>query len=632
MSWFNTSGISSFAKSAISQAQKSIDKVLDIKEENEGSRTSTKSDNISKSKSYTEGNSRSRQNQNYKDEDDEDGEYDGRRNMRNERRKTLEEDSFFSSFLGSDRHSTPKVKSEIENKSTISSKIDPDHSDTTDGKSISKNEGSSSLLSNYNIESKTKIEKSQEGNIKYNINKSLNKESTKIKSKGDTKRGIKERDDTDLLEEVLNESDSNNEMVAKTKSKKSTKEDTKEKDGSDLVEGVLKKKNSHSNKMITIETEIAKCESVLDDKGSVFRTIGSASYRHGSEVLKVQNDNYGSDDDENSEYFDASNNVTFDDSKCYEKGLNKQDDIGREEMLSKPGEEDTKKNLIDQFSNEHSNNQSTDSDDFENDMKSSYVKNVVNENDVPTPESFEDENIIYTDRTVKETDVVGVISQEIKNNEAENEIEESKGAMNVRGKNDDEKGITPPDDDSVCHLSNKGNFEENIKSDFAEKCISEQSEKISDIMEENLPAGITKNSNTDEDSFGTNETLLVGEIKDGFDEFDNSNSGISSEKFVGSDQRDSVDIIGNDAGSQGNKSLNSTSNSLSEDNLQVVGNDGNTASLTSKPEHAMEDTSMTNPSTIEYQKVISAFSLICHSLNSIIVFLFLDTSDISRYT
>ncbi len=35
MDWFNTSGISSFAKSAVSKAQKSIDKVLDIKEDDD---------------------------------------------------------------------------------------------------------------------------------------------------------------------------------------------------------------------------------------------------------------------------------------------------------------------------------------------------------------------------------------------------------------------------------------------------------------------------------------------------------------------------------------------------------------------------------------------------------------------
>lgn len=33
MSWFNASQLSSFAKQALSQAQKSIDRVLDIQEE-----------------------------------------------------------------------------------------------------------------------------------------------------------------------------------------------------------------------------------------------------------------------------------------------------------------------------------------------------------------------------------------------------------------------------------------------------------------------------------------------------------------------------------------------------------------------------------------------------------------------
>lgn len=35
MSWFNTSHLSSFAKQALTSAQKSIDRVLDIKEEDQ---------------------------------------------------------------------------------------------------------------------------------------------------------------------------------------------------------------------------------------------------------------------------------------------------------------------------------------------------------------------------------------------------------------------------------------------------------------------------------------------------------------------------------------------------------------------------------------------------------------------
>lgn len=35
MSWFNTSHLSSFAKQALTTAQKSIDRVLDIKEEDQ---------------------------------------------------------------------------------------------------------------------------------------------------------------------------------------------------------------------------------------------------------------------------------------------------------------------------------------------------------------------------------------------------------------------------------------------------------------------------------------------------------------------------------------------------------------------------------------------------------------------
>lgn len=41
MSWFDTTGIASFAKSALTTAQKTIDKALDIQEEKEIARENT---------------------------------------------------------------------------------------------------------------------------------------------------------------------------------------------------------------------------------------------------------------------------------------------------------------------------------------------------------------------------------------------------------------------------------------------------------------------------------------------------------------------------------------------------------------------------------------------------------------
>ena len=41
MSWFDTSNFTSLAKTALSQAQKSIDKVLDIEQDGEGDGTSS---------------------------------------------------------------------------------------------------------------------------------------------------------------------------------------------------------------------------------------------------------------------------------------------------------------------------------------------------------------------------------------------------------------------------------------------------------------------------------------------------------------------------------------------------------------------------------------------------------------
>lgn len=39
MSWFDTAGIASFAKSALNSAQKTIDKALDIQEETENKKS-----------------------------------------------------------------------------------------------------------------------------------------------------------------------------------------------------------------------------------------------------------------------------------------------------------------------------------------------------------------------------------------------------------------------------------------------------------------------------------------------------------------------------------------------------------------------------------------------------------------
>ena len=47
MSWFDTSGFSSYAKTALSQAQKSIDRVLDIEQDETNSAASKSSGNLS---------------------------------------------------------------------------------------------------------------------------------------------------------------------------------------------------------------------------------------------------------------------------------------------------------------------------------------------------------------------------------------------------------------------------------------------------------------------------------------------------------------------------------------------------------------------------------------------------------
>ena len=46
MSWFDTSGFSSYAKTALSQAQKSIDRVLDIEQDETNSAASKSSGNF----------------------------------------------------------------------------------------------------------------------------------------------------------------------------------------------------------------------------------------------------------------------------------------------------------------------------------------------------------------------------------------------------------------------------------------------------------------------------------------------------------------------------------------------------------------------------------------------------------
>eukprot|EP00112_Aurelia_sp_Birch-Aquarium-sp1_P016637 Seg3790.1 transcript_id=Seg3790.1/GoldUCD/mRNA.D3Y31 product="TATA element modulatory factor" protein_id=Seg3790.1/GoldUCD/D3Y31 len=101
MSWFNTSNFSSLAKSAISQAQKSIDKVLDIQDDGEAEGQSN--GNIPKPslKSSPTGQRPSASRRNYKE--------DTRPRKEDGAEITPDQDSFFSSFLGSNKQSTPKT-------------------------------------------------------------------------------------------------------------------------------------------------------------------------------------------------------------------------------------------------------------------------------------------------------------------------------------------------------------------------------------------------------------------------------------------------------------------------------------------------------------------------------------------
>ncbi|XP_065066037.1 TATA element modulatory factor-like [Rhopilema esculentum] len=116
MSWFNTSGFSNLAKSAISQAQKSIDKVLDIKDEDTTERKQPKrSDKLSalpKSSSYSESlvtKSKS-SNESLPDLNVERKSKKYETNSKDQTsEKTQEDDPFFASFLGGSKQSTPKA-------------------------------------------------------------------------------------------------------------------------------------------------------------------------------------------------------------------------------------------------------------------------------------------------------------------------------------------------------------------------------------------------------------------------------------------------------------------------------------------------------------------------------------------
>ena len=119
MSWFNASGISSFAKSAISQAQKSIDKVLDIQEENDNQdvrNKGIKSNSSPRSRSSNKISSGTQNNERYIRSDS------GGSNL-HRGCDSQEEESFFSSFLGSDRQSTPKSKATVKKESHSSSAV-----------------------------------------------------------------------------------------------------------------------------------------------------------------------------------------------------------------------------------------------------------------------------------------------------------------------------------------------------------------------------------------------------------------------------------------------------------------------------------------------------------------------------
>ena len=440
MSWFNTAGISNLAKSAISQAQKSIDKVLDIKDETGGQDvkgTSKTTSNVHKSKSYTEGYSNAQRTQKYKDEED-DGDMLSLKNGP----RIPEEDSFFSSFLGSDKHSTPKVKRDTRKKLSSSSDVLPEKLESVTRKQDLENsitgfsKGSTEPVFDTGNDVGTSIEKSKRGSSTAGVKK--DEVGTKVRK------------------------------------------ETRNKDRNDMSDISLKEKDSDIGQMKSTDASLLKKELMIDNDDIGNGNVNDVIILTGEKNLKVENDNCDHDDDDSGDYFDASDNDSLEDSKMLEEDrTDEQDSVETEKVSAEPTEMNAMADFYDGGSKEMPDNKKTSSD------LSICVKDVkeVEGNDVENKrtamESFEDESVPHAEKN-KES---GTIEDKIINDVILNGKEEEK----IAGENEQKVGNSENDYgspiDKNLESSLPEGYELSTEQEVIEQCSLRKSEENLRVIE-----------------------------------------------------------------------------------------------------------------------------------------------------
>jgi len=567
MSWFNSSGFSSFAKSAISQAQKSIDKVLDIKGEDGGGEATSKLVNTSKSQSTDEGYSRSQKYPHYMDNKNGDDFDDGIHNFGKYRKRGQEEDSFFSSYLGSDRHSTPKINPETNRKSISPSKSELEDSAKNARRSSRKKNENSGSLSTSNIEANSKTEQSQ----------------NKSKLQSSVKMSAKVKKDAEL--------------------------DKRKNDDSDLFGEFLANGAATTSKVTAAEAQALNSESVLDLEANANNDAKLAINAYGSEGMQVgssdvnRNDN-GDDNDscenECSDYVAESKNVSSNYSKSCEEGYDEQNSVESAEVLSKSKEERKEEKQLDNFGDDSSSVQNT----FEAEIDNCY--NIAESIDIS--ESFRDRNMTHTEKTVAD---VGIPS---KNDSSEfgNGIEDVTCVNELKWEvvEDEKSDKSLLDNCDTSVLSHKESYELNAKPDFVGDYISEKYQQVSVDDKMDFPAETKEVDEDSEDSHAKSESIFKNETHKCSGQVEDSMNDDPSAQYMEVEESDfkaSIDSVSNDEMSHDTRNEDSAENHLNKDNLHVIQKESRSIEdLTTGPDHnkSVEDLSVASQDTIKLQKEI----------------------------
>ena len=575
MSWFNASGFSTFAKSAISQAQKSIDKVLDIKEGDGNGGTTGRLANTSKSKSSAEGYSSSQKHANFVDSKNDDDFDDGMHNFGKYGKKGPEEDSFFSSYLGSDRHSTPKVNPETNRKSISPSTSVLENSSEDARRSNRKKNENSGSLSISTVEAKCKTEQSQD----------------KSKLQSSSKKSAKLKKDSII--------------------------DEKGNDGNDLVKEFLADRVSTTCEVTAAEAEALSSKSVLNFAKSANNDADLAGTADGSEAVEVQSDVDRSDivddtdscENEHSDYLAESNNICSDQSKSSEESYKKQNSVESEETLSKSTEESKEEKEIDNFGNDSSSMQNN----FEAEVENCHNKDIIDSIDVP--ESFRDRNMTHTEKTVTDVNIPNGNNSSEFANDIEDATYLNEDKREVVEDEKDDKSLHDNSDASV--LLHEDSYELMAASDFVGDDISEKSHPISVGDKEDYPTEIKGDDKDGEISHVNGKSIFRNETLKCSDQVDDSeNDGPTTQcmELEENDCRASFNRVSNDGGAHNTINEDSAPNQLTKNNLCAVQKGGRLVEdVAAEPDHKKlaDDQSVTSSDNIELQKVTTAIFLLC---------------------